>query len=114
MRALRDRSYTARQLCLVVHCHVRTAARTLESMRVAGLVHIESWEHSRGAPLPVFRLGFGDDAVRPPAYTNAEKMRIYRASIGVEEKDFKAARRRQLRRKIKVDPLTAAFFGVKR
>jgi hypothetical protein len=34
--------------------------------------------------------------------------------VSVEEKDFAAARRRQLRRKIKVDNLTAAFFGVKR
>jgi hypothetical protein len=31
--------------------------------------------------------------------------------VSVEDRDFENARRRQLRRKIKIDPLTAAFFG---
>jgi hypothetical protein len=51
---------------------------------------------------------------RPEPLTDKEKKDSAAKKVSVEEKDFAAARRRQLRRKIKVDTLTAAFFGVKR
>jgi hypothetical protein len=35
----------------------------------------------------------------------------FRESLNADDKDFGAARRRQKRRVIKRDPLTAAFFG---
>ncbi len=41
----------------------------------------------------------------------AERMRKKRHKMSADDKDFLNARRRQRNRKIKIDPLTAAFFG---
>jgi hypothetical protein len=62
----------------------------------------------------VYAYGAGLDVERPEPLTDKEKKESAAKKVSVEEKDFAAARRRQLRRKIKVDVLTAAFFGVKR
>jgi hypothetical protein len=40
-----------------------------------------------------------------------ERKARVKVKVSVEDRDFENARRRQLRRKIKIDPLTAAFFG---
>lgn len=109
--ALQGRPMHAWQLADAVHCHFRTAGRVLAQMHKLGQVHIIRWERSQGAPLPVYALGLGDDAVRPVKLTDKERKARSKVKLSVEERDFANARRRQLRRKIKVDPLTAAFFG---
>jgi hypothetical protein len=43
--------------------------------------------------------------------TNTERVQKMREKEDVEKKAFRLARERQLKRKIKRDPLTAAFFG---
>lgn len=91
-----------------VHEHVKTVLR---KMHKAGKVHRVGWVNRR----PVFAWGPGEDvpyiSIRA---SDAERKRISRANMSVEERDFRAARRRQQRRTIKVDPLISAFFGVKK
>jgi len=67
-----------------------------------------------GVPVAVWALGDGVDAEYPTFRTNAERQRDYRKRMSADDRDFLKARRRQRRRTIKIDPLTAAFFGVKR
>jgi hypothetical protein len=43
--------------------------------------------------------------------TSTQRVQKMREKEDVEKKAFRLARERQLKRKIKRDPLTAAFFG---
>jgi hypothetical protein len=43
--------------------------------------------------------------------TMNERMKKWRAKESVEHREFRLARQRQLRKKIKRDPLVAAFYG---
>ena len=112
--ALRRQPMTAWQLSGTVFCHHRTAARVLDKMHKMGLVHIIDWKRSQGRAHAVYAHGPGEDVPMPAPLTVKERKQQMMERMSVEDKDFKAARRRQLRRKIKIDPLTAAFFGVKR
>lgn len=109
--ALQERPMDAWALSETVHCHFRTAGRVLAKMHGFGQVHIVRWERSQGSPLAVYAFGAGEDAVKPVKLTDKERKARSKTKLSVEERDFASARRRQLRRKIKVDPLTAAFFG---
>lgn len=104
-----------RELTEIIHCTRRPAQRMLEAMRSEGLVHIASWTKAGESyrHRPQYRLGPGDDAPHPPLIGRSSTQRVndHRASLSADDKDFKRARRRQLRRTIKVDALTAAFFG---
>lgn len=111
MEVLQGRSVCARELAAIVFCHRRTAARMLLHLHRKGLVYITGWQRGVGPMLPIYALGVGVDVDKPAPLTALEKVRMYRARVSVEERDFAMARRRQLRRKLKVDPLTAAFFG---
>ena len=108
---LQDKPMDAWALSEEVHCHFRTAGRVLVQMHQMGMAHIVRWERSQGSPLPVYAFGAGEDAVKPVKLTDKERKARSKVKLSVEERDFASARRRQLRRKIKVDPLTAAFFG---
>lgn len=104
-----------RELMEIVHCARRPAQRTLEALRSEGLVHIAGWVPA-GASYryrPQYRLGIGEDVPHPPLIGRSSTQRVHdhRASLSADDRDFKRARRRQLRRTIKVDALTAAFFG---
>ena len=109
--AIQERPMDRVALAAVVYCHVQTAARVLSDMHKAGQVHVVEWQRRRGKHLPVYAFGAGEDA--PKLVPLTDKERRARVKVSVEERDFASARRRQLRRKIKVDPLTAAFFGVR-
>ncbi len=109
--ALQDRPMNCWDLAGAVHCHVRTAARVLMDMHKAGLVHVKEWQRRQGAHLALYAFGPGEDAPRLANLTFKERRLRSRAKVSVEERDFASARRRQLRRKIKIDPLSAAFFG---
>ena len=83
----------------------------LNRLHRAGLVHIVGWNDRR----PVFTWGEGEDvAFVPRRKKEAERRMTSRYKMAVEDKDFLLAKRRQRSRTIKVDPLTAAFFGVKK
>ena len=79
------------------------------------LIHIQSYRQGVvGVPIAVWALGDGVDAEYPTIKSNAERQREYRKRMSADDKDFLKARRRQRSRTIKIDPLTAAFFGVKK
>ncbi len=79
------------------------------------LIHIQSYKQGPvGVPIAVWALGDGVDAEYPTIRTNAERQREYRKRMSADDKDFLKARRRQRSRTIKIDPLMAAFFGVKK
>lgn len=109
--ALQGRPMNCWELSAAVHCHVRTAARVLGEMHKAGLIHVQTWQRSQGVHLGVYAFGPGEDAPRLPNLTDKERKARAKVKVSVEDRDFEKARRRQLRRKIKIDPLTAAFFG---
>ncbi len=109
--ALQGRPMNYKDVAAEVHCHIRTASRVLREMHEDGLLHIHSWQRSQGAHLPVYAFGPGEDAPKLPSLTDKERKARVKGKVSVEDRDFENARRRQLRRKIKIDPLTAAFFG---
>ena len=109
--ALQERPMNCWDLAAAVHCHVRTAARVLSDMHKAGQLHVKEWQRSQGKHLALYAFGPGEDAPRLANLTFKERRIRSKAKVSVEERDFASARRRQLRRKIKIDPLSAAFFG---
>jgi len=111
---LQDRDLTDDELSREVHCHRRTAGRVLAQMRGMGLAHVVGWIRRQGSAVPVYRFGIGEEAEKPAPMNNKERKASSAKKLSVEDRDFAAARRRQLRRKVKVDALTAAFFGVKK
>jgi hypothetical protein len=119
MRALQAHGpLSPQQLAPLVFCTLRHARRLLHLMHLKGLVYIVEWRKEsprhRGPYIRVYKLGIGVDAPSPPPIPVSERAAASRARKTVEEMDFERARRRQLRRKVKRDKLTAAFFGVKR
>jgi hypothetical protein len=80
-------------------------------MHENGMAHVKEWQRSQGVHLAVYAFGPGEDAPKLPNLTDKERKARAKVKVSVEDRDFENARRRQLRRKIKIDPLTAAFFG---
>jgi transcription initiation factor IIE alpha subunit len=113
IKALTDKGYTAVQLSELIHCTVRSARLIVSKLHKQGLIHIQSWHRVEynSIPAAVYRYGIGVDAVRPKPMTMNERMKKWRAKESVEHREFRLARQRQLRKKIKRDPLVAAFFG---
>jgi len=108
-RVLRQQPVCFKQAALLVYSVETWVCLKLNRMHRAGLVHIVGWNDKR----PVFVWGEGEDVqyVRRRG-TDAQRKQASRSKRDVATKDFAAARRRQQRRTIKVDPLISAFFGV--
>ena len=104
-----------RELTEIIFCERRSVQRELEKMHQQGLVHIAGWAKAGDSYRwrPKYQLGAGDDVPPPPptGRTSTQRVHAYRAKLSADDKDFLEARRRQKRRVIKRDPLTAAFFG---
>lgn len=113
IKEITHKSHTAVELAGIVHCHVRTSRLIVAKLKQQGVIYIEEWRRVEYNDIPAaaYRYGIGDDAVKPRPLTSAEKARKWRGAESVESKAFRLARLRQLRRKIKRDPLMAAFFG---
>jgi len=106
---------TVAQIHAHVFCAQRTAYMLIQQMHAERLVHVfEYWQRPNVRPVAVWALGDGVDAEYPTVRTNAERQRDYRKRMSADDRDFLKARRRQRSRTIKIDPLTAAFFGVKK
>lgn len=60
-----------------------TTHKRLRLLHKAGAVHISGWERRRAysAMVPIFKVGKGIDAPKPPKLTSAEKERRRRAEI---------------------------------
>jgi hypothetical protein len=106
---------TVAQIHAQVFCAQRTAYMLIQQMHAERLVHVfEYWQRPNVRPVAVWALGEGVDAEYPTVRTNAERQRDYRKRMSADDRDFLKARRRQRSRTIKIDPLIAAFFGVKK
>jgi hypothetical protein len=105
--------HTAMEVSRVIHCHVRSARSMLRDLYLDGKVFIQAWHPAEYNDIPTaaYRYGIGVDAKKPRPMTSTERVRKMREKEDVERKAFRLARERQLKRKIKRDPLTAAFFG---
>jgi hypothetical protein len=104
-----------RELTEIIFCERRSVQRILEQMHAQKLVHIGGWAKAGDSYRwrPKYKLGAGDDvpAPAPTGRTSTQRVKEYRAKMTADDKDFADARRRQKRRVVKRDPLTAAFFG---
>jgi hypothetical protein len=106
---------TVAQIHAQVFCAQRSAYMVIKQMHTQRLVHVfEYRQRPNVRPVAVWALGDGVDAEYPTVRTNAERQRDYRKRMSADDKDFLKARRRQRSRTIKIDPLIAAFFGVKK
>ena len=113
IKAIMDKPLTATEVSKVIHCHVRNARAILRDLYQKNQAYIQEWHPAEYNDIPTaaYRFGIGVDAVKPRPMTNTERVQKMREKEDVEKKAFRLARERQLKRKIKRDPLTAAFFG---
>lgn len=104
-----------RELVDIVFANRRVVQRTLQTLHAEKLVHIAGWVKAGNSYRwrPQYVLGLGNDVPCPPntGRTSTQRVQAFRAKMTADDKDFGAARRRQKRRVVKRDPLTAAFFG---
>ena len=106
---------TVQEMWPRVYCAERSAYMVVRRLHMERLIHIQSYRQGVvGVPIAVWALGDGVDAEYPTIKSNAERQREYRKRMSADDKDFLKARRRQRSRTIKIDPLMAAFFGVKK
>ena len=106
---------TVAQIHAQVFCAQRSAYMVIRQLHIERLVHVFEYRQGPvGVPVAVWALGDGVDAEYPTFRTNAERQRDYRKRMSADDRDFLKARRRQRSRTIKIDPLMAAFFGVKK
>lgn len=113
IKAIMDEPLTATEVSKVIHCHVRNARAILRELYLDGSVFIQEWHPAEYNDIPTaaYRYGIGVDAKKPRPMTSTERVQKMREKEDVEKKAFRLARERQLKRKIKRDPLVAAFFG---
>jgi len=113
IKAIMDKPLTAMEVSKVIHCHLRNARAILRDLYQKNQVYIQEWHPAEYQCIPTaaYRFGIGVDAVKPRPMTNTERVQKMREKEDVEKKAFRLARQRQLKRKIKRDPLVAAFFG---
>jgi hypothetical protein len=104
---------TRKELAGVVFLSERAVEYNMMRMLQRGQVYVAGWSRTKGTIARVYAWGIGTDVPRPPAYSGYERLQRVRERESPEEKDFRLARERGKRRKIKVDPLMAAFYGVK-
>ena len=112
IRLLGAGDLTVAQMASKIPCSVRSAWEIVASLRAAKQVHVCKYLRSKTKPIMVIRLGSGVDA--PPLLASSDRVAKHRHKMSADDRDFLNARRRQRNRKIKIDPLTAAFFGVNR
>jgi len=92
-----------------VPCSIRTAYDIVRALRKTGQVYVSEYKPDKTKPMMIVQLGSGVDAA--PLMSSPDRVAKHRKKMSADDKDFLNARRRQRNRKIKIDPLTAAFFG---
>jgi len=103
---------TCVELAVAVFLSERAVMYNVKRMHERGQVYVAGWSRTSGRTARVYAWGIGTDAPRPPAYSTYERVKKVRERESQEEKDFRLARERGKRRKIKVDPLMAAFYSI--
>jgi hypothetical protein len=112
-QALKKRPMTRKELAAAVFLSERAVENNMKRMHERGQVYVAGWSRTKGTIARVYAWGIGVDVPKPPAYSGYERVKKARANESQEDKDFRLARERAARRKIKVHPLMAAFYGVK-
>lgn len=102
---------TVADIALRLPCALTTAYDNVRELRKAGVVRVHGYEKAGNMPTALMTLGSEPDAQRPLSITEAERTRKKRHKMSADDRDFLNARIRQRNRKIKIDPLIAAFFG---
>jgi hypothetical protein len=103
---------TRKELAGVVFLSERATEYNMMRMLQRGQVYVAGWSRTSGRIARVYAWGIGTDAPRPAAYSGYERVKKARANESQEDKDFRRARERAARRKIKVHPLMAAFYSI--
>ena len=111
-QALRKRPMTRKELAAAVFLSERAVEYNMKKMHERGQVYVAGWSRTKGTIARVYAWGIGVDAPKPPAYSGYERVKKARANESQEDKDFRRARERAARRKIKVHPLMAAFYSI--
>jgi hypothetical protein len=111
-QALRKRPMTRKELAATVFLSQRAVEYNMKKMHERGQVYVAGWSRTKGTIARVYAWGIGTDVPRPAAYSGYERVQRLRANESQEEKDFRLARERGKRRKIKVDPMMAAFYSI--
>jgi hypothetical protein len=107
-----QKGYTAVELAELVHCTIRSSRDMIQKLREEGRVHIQSWRKTSVTQWSaVYRYGIGVDADKPEPVSSSSRLRKHRAKEDADAKERRLTKQNQLRRKIKRDPLTAAFYG---
>ena len=103
---------TCKELAAAVFLSPRAAEHNMKRMHKLNQVHVAGWKRTNGTIARVYKLGKGTDVPRPPALTVYERIKRMRDKESPDQKDFRLARNRANRRKIKVHPLMAAFYSI--
>jgi len=111
-QALRKSPMTCVELAATVFLSQRAVECNMKKMHERGQVYVAGWSRTKGTIARVYAWGIGTDAPRPAAYSGYERVQRLRERESQEDKDFRLARERGKRRKIKVDPLMAAFYSI--
>ena len=107
-----QKGYTTRELADLLHCTLRSSRDMLQKLKEEGAVHIQSWRRAQANGwIAVYRYGIGVDAPKPAPVTSRVRLHKHRSKEDADTKERRLAKQRQLKRKVKRDPLTAAFYG---
>ena len=107
-----QKGYTTRELADLLHCTLRSSRDMLQKLKEEGNVHIQSWRRAQANGwIAVYRYGIGVDADKPEPVSSSSRLRKHRSKEDADTKERRLAKQRQLKRKVKRDPLVAAFFG---
>ena len=107
-----QKGYTAVELANLLHCTLRSSRDMIQKLRAEGNVYIQSWRKTSVTQWSaVYRYGIGVDADKPEPVSSSSRLRKHRAKEDADAKERRLTKQNQLRRKIKRDPLTAAFYG---
>jgi len=109
VRLLGNGNMSVEDIAQTVPCSMRTAYDIVKSLRKTGQAYVSAYKPSKTKPIMVVQLGNGVDAL--PLLPSLGRVAKHRKKMSADDKDFLNARRRQRNRKIKIDPLIAAFFG---
>lgn len=117
-RALRlmDGKLTVKELAFLCFCNLNTLTRQLKKLHRRGKIHIAGYRQPMfgGTQMMLYAAGPGVDAKKKAPIKSVERWRKHMDSLTAYELDQHLNKRNTRRRKIKVDPMTAAFFGGKR
>jgi len=109
VRLLGNGDLSVADIAKAVPCSIRTAYDIVRALRKTGQVYVSEYKPDKTKPMMIVQLGSGVDAA--PLMSSPDRVAKHRKKMSADDKDFLNARRRQRNRKIKIDPLTAAFFG---